>query len=95
MASVTAETLILFYEIYLVRKHTQIRFSGYRNILMCLVVSLSFIPIEMLTGHIVSGWGKVILFFVSGTSFYILATFMLKNPAVMLFVEVIKKKIHR
>lgn len=95
IASVTAETLILFYEVYLVRKHTQIRFSGYRNILMCLIVSLFFIPIEMLTGHIVSGWGEVILFFVLGTSFYILATFMLKNPAVMLFVEAIKKKINR
>ena len=62
---------------------------------MCLIVSLFFIPIEMLTGHIVSGWGEVILFFVLGTSFYILATFMLKNPAVMLFVEAIKKKINR
>ena len=95
IASVTAETLILLYEVYLVGKHTQIRFSGFKNILTCLVVALCFIPIEKLAGCLLSGWGEVILFFILGTLFYILATFMLKNPAVLLFVGVLKKKINR
>lgn len=94
-ASVLAETLILLFQVYLVNKYTQIRFRKYRDLIGSVALSLLFFPIGYLLSHFVDGWLFVILFIVVSSIFYLMAQFVVKNSSVLIFTDLLKKKLSK
>lgn len=95
LASVMAETLILFITTYFVYKKTKVRLSGGADILKSFVGGLTLFPISYILGEYIHGWLYVISLVIVGCCFYILSQFLMKSYSVELFIDIIKKKIKR
>lgn len=95
LASVMAETLILFITTYFVYKKTKVRLSGGADILKSFVGGLTLFPISYILGEYIHGWLYVISLAIVGCCFYILSQFLMKSYSVELFIDIIKKKIKR
>lgn len=93
-SSVLAETLILLYEIYLVKKYTTIRFKNFKEIFICFVLSLCFFPIFYFIDPLFEGWIKVGVFVICGGVFYIVMQYVFKNTSVNIFVGLLKSKLN-
>ena len=93
LASVMAETLILFITTYFVYKKTKVRLSGGADILKSFVGGLTLFPISYILGEYIHGWLYVISLAIVGCCFYILSQFLMKSYSVELFIDIIKKKI--
>lgn len=94
LASVTAEALILAVEIWQVKKYTKVNLSGFKEIFICLILSIAFFPIIAGLHLLVDGWLLIALFTIVGSLFYLTTQYICKNTAMMSFVEVFMKKIH-
>ena len=93
VASVVAETLILFVTSFFVYKRTPIRIDNWLDITKALIGSLLFIPVVMVLKSLIGGWMLVIVFVLICGVVYIAVETILKNHSVTLLMSIIKRKI--
>lgn len=95
IASVVAETLILFVTTFYVYKKTPIRIGGLSDIIKALLGSLLFIPLILLLKSYFEGWWLVAVFVVSGGIVYLGIEALLRNNSVDFFKTVILSRIKK
>ena len=92
ISSVVAETLILFVEIWLVRKYTSVKFKLGNDVSICIIASLLFFPIMHLLNHLFNNWILIGVFTLIATLTYLLLLYLFKNTALISFITVLKNK---
>lgn len=92
IASLVAETLILFITAYYVYKYTKIRINQLVDVLKSLLGSLLLIPVYIVVSHMFDSWFLVLGFSFIGFLSYILIEFSLKNKSLLLLIDVLLKK---
>lgn len=95
IASLFAETIILFTTSYCVYRRTPIRFSRWPDVGKSLIGALLFIPIILLLKEFFDGWWQVILFVPSCCLVYCSAEAFLRNSSVNLFMNIIIEKLRK
>ena len=93
ISTVIAETLILFVEIWLVQKYTNVRFNLGNDVIICFLVSLLFFPLIHILSYLTNNWILIGCFTVIGTFIYLSLLYLLKNAALLSFIAIIKKRI--
>ena len=95
IASVIAETLILFVTSYFVTKRTTLRITKWLPLIQSLILStiMLFIPIPL--SYLFDGWILIFSYIIVGGCFYLMAQHFLRNPAVLMFENVIIAKIEK
>lgn len=93
LASVIAETQILFVNEYFVRKYTKVRVTNYRDVLKSIVGTLPFIPICLLLSAFFQSWTFILLAFVLCVGAYLLTEYIIRNNMVVVFLNMAKNKI--
>lgn len=93
-ASVCAESIVFFVSLYYVYRLTFVRFFKMREVLHDVIVSLPFLIITFLMGTLLSGWGLVITSAIICFVYYIIFQYIFKNPAEIMIIKTISRKIH-
>lgn len=89
-ASVIAETLILFASIYLVKKHTKVKFGeGIHDVWKSAIASISFIPIAIILNKFTEGWWCVISTVLSCIVAYTMLQKLMKSNSYKMLVPII------
>ena len=92
IASVAAETLILIVEIYQVKKYTEVELSGFKELIVSLIVSIALFPLIIGLHLIINGWGLIIVFTTVGSFLYLTIQYIYHNSALILFIDALKKR---
>lgn len=96
IASVSAETLILFITYLFVRKHTEVRISGiFPDVAKALIGCLLFLPIYYLTTIYLNGWGALCSFILLGAFSYFALELLMKHSFIGLSKPIVNKILHR
>ena len=93
IASVVAETLILFVMIDFVYKKTTLRFEHLFDSVKNIGLSLFFIPLFYILHQYLQGWWLLITFTLFGSLYYLLSQWMLNNPVMNVLAEILKKEL--
>lgn len=92
MASVFAEFLILFIEIYYVKKYTEVRFNGH-DVVKALIGALLFIPIAYILHLNLDGWWYIASLIPICVAIYIISQLLMHNQVLGMFSDTILSKI--
>lgn len=95
LASVCAETQILFVNEYFVRKHTKVRVTNFIDVAKSIAGALLFIPICMLLNRCLDGWAYVFAAFIGCSVCYLLSESLMRNGMVVIFMNIVRNKIIR
>ena len=95
IASLIAEVLVTAAGYYLVKKTTPIIMGCKKEIFLCFVAVIFFIPIKLLLKQFIDGWILVFAFMFIGSTFYLAFQYFTKNSSMQLFIDLVKKKINR
>lgn len=91
ISSVIAEFLILFVEIYFVKKYTLVRFGdGVKDVWKSFAASLIFIPIAIGLSFVFRGWLYVAILVVSCTMLYAFSQRLLRSNSYNLIITTVK-----
>lgn len=93
VASVIAETLILFVTAFFVYKHTSVKIKWWRDLVKSFLGALSFIPIIILLQRILEGWILIGVFVIIGFLLYVLIEILLSNSTLTLLKSIALDKI--
>lgn len=95
MASLVAETLILFVTAYYVYKKTNIRINQLSDISKSLMGALLLMPIYIGVSRMFDGWFLVLGFAFIGFFSYILIEYVLKNKSLLFLVDIVSQKMKK
>lgn len=95
IASLVAETLILFVMAYYVYKKTKIRINQLSDILKSLIGALLLVPIYIGVSRMFDSWFLVLGFAFIGFLSYILIEYVLKNKSLLFLVDIVSQKIKK
>lgn len=95
LASVIAETLILFVTTYYVLRKTQVKLYGTKDVYKSVVAASSFFPIAYIFNQYTDGFTFTLLVTISCIISYVVIQHMMKSDSLLLFKEIIIKKIKR
>ncbi len=95
IASVFAETLILFVTTVFVYKKTPIRITGWSDILKALLGALSFIPIMLIMTYFIRGWILVVFYIITCGLTYLLIETIIKNSSVGFVKNIVLNKFRK
>lgn len=93
VSSVFAEILILFVMLFYIYKKTPIRFCNFKDTLVNLTLSLSFIFIAYMIGTYSSGWPFVLVTIAGCTIIYLYGQYILKTSSSKMLIGMIKSKL--
>lgn len=92
LASVFAEFLILFIEIYYVKKYTEVRFNGH-DVVKALIGALLFIPIAYILHLNLDGWWYIASLIPICVAIYIISQLLMHNQVLGMFSDTILSNI--
>ena len=93
LSSVIAESLILFVEIWLVRKYTKVKLSINKEFVLNFIVPFGFIPLFYVLDKLCHGWTLVFVFSITGFIYYVILQYLLKNTTLKEFINNIVVKL--
>lgn len=93
IASVTAETLILFVTTYFVYHMTPIRIRKWYEIVKPVMGALLFIPIVLLLKSFMDGWILVFAFVITGGIIYLVIEAILRNESLYMLKTLLQERI--
>lgn len=93
IASVVAETLILFVTTYYVYHRTPVRIQKWHDIIKAFVGALTFIPILLILQKVIGGWILVGSYVLLCGITYLIVESVFRNSSVGLFIAVVKSKL--
>lgn len=92
LASVIAETLILFVTTYFVYRKTPIRFSGSIDIIKSIIGGCLLVATSYMVSYFVQGWMYVFVYIILGIVVYFLSQMLMRSYSMALFKEILIKK---
>jgi len=95
VASVVAETLILFVTTVYVYKKTPIRIKNWSDIFKSTIGALLFIPLMILMHTYINGWILVVVYILSCVVLYFSIETILKNSSIEMFLSFIIQKLKK
>lgn len=96
ISSVFAELLILLIEVFIVYKHTFIRFSAKlsKEVIISLLLSAGFIPIVLGLNKVFTGWIFIGISVLCCGVFYLIGQFIFKNSSLEIMQTVLLSKLN-
>lgn len=91
MSSVIAEFAIVFVQIFIIKRHTSVRFRKIKTDIWKSSIALLFIPIAFGLEKIVEGWWYIIILISVCSILYYVSQMLLKNSSCQLITETIAK----
>lgn len=95
IASVVAETIILFITIYYVYRRTPIRINNWQDLIKAFLGAIALIPAILLLKEILNGWYLIIVFIITGGIIYIAIEVLIHNSSVPFFKSIIVNRVLR